>query len=641
MMRDSPQENNSNPSNIREPESNREAISKDGLQLLQKIIQDPKLTQDRRKAILSETLVRVNKRIGTPLVVAALNNLIQVVELIIKYDLVDLEQTCSIDFEDGTRAEGVTALWAAALSNHLDIVKLLVLNGADPNHLTSSNSSPLRTACFRGWKDVVLCLLNYGADVNIVNSQGSSCLMAAAYNGHRDIVTVLINRGAHLNFKDKKGNTALHYAAERGHLQVVKILIKLDAQVLLNNEGLSPLKLACNGCQDEVMKFFVLRPQITRYEIIEALELLGATYANHPEKCNINKAYKLLWTAMQHRYKDPDGDVLHKFVRPPVRAYGYRFECQTPEELAKIQDNPYAIHMEGLIVRERLLRTKNVSVPVHIRYRGACYADKGKFEDALELWKYAARLDQRNSINIFDQLFRIGKLMAQMIKQEQQVTFVHIEELFAMLLSDVEKISGEMENNKGNSKRAESRDRKNNSPTKEEIQKMLEQTQLITLIFLAVMLELELSRKEQRRCMKHIRRFIHFERELCQGRNTLLHLAVSKDTFRKDKELSSVIKLPSVEMTRVLIDAGGDANAKNQKGSTPLHVIASFTKEDPDSKRTSTSSAQIEIIEDLLMAGANKYAENKESLTPADYAQLEQIKTLISKFSSDPFAEGY
>lgn len=204
-MRDSPQENNSKPSKIREPESNREAINKDGLQLLQKIIQDPKLTQERRKAILSETLVRFNKRIGTPLVVAALNNLIQVVELIIKYDLVDLEQACSIDLDDGTRAEGVTALWAASFSNHLDIVKLLVLNGADPNHATRSNSTPLRTACFRGWNEVVSCLLNYGADVNNVNSQGSSCLMAAAYNGHRDIVTVLINKGAHLNLKDNKG----------------------------------------------------------------------------------------------------------------------------------------------------------------------------------------------------------------------------------------------------------------------------------------------------------------------------------------------------------------------------------------------------------------------------------------------------
>lgn len=212
-MKDSPQENQPEPSKIPEPKSNRDAISKDGLQLLQKIIQDPKLTQERRKEILGETLVRVNKRIGTPLVVAALNNLIQVVELIIKYDLVDLEQACCIDLDDGTRAEGVTALWAAAFANHLDIVKLLVLNGADPNHVTSSNSSPLRTACFRGWKDVVLCLLNYGADVNSVNSQGSSCLMAAAYNGHRDIVTLLINKGAHLNLKDNKGIVSLQISA--------------------------------------------------------------------------------------------------------------------------------------------------------------------------------------------------------------------------------------------------------------------------------------------------------------------------------------------------------------------------------------------------------------------------------------------
>jgi hypothetical protein len=205
-MRDSQKEKKMNPSIIRPPEAHQETVTKDGLQLLQKIMQDEKLTQERRKAILSETLVRVNQQIGTPLVLAALNNLTQVVELILKYELVDLEQTCTIDIEERTRAEGVTALWAAAYSNHPDIVKLLVLNGADPNHVTLSNSSPLRTACFRGWKDIVSCLLNYGADVNTVNSRGSSSLMAAAYNGHRDIVTVLINKGAQLNFQDNKGN---------------------------------------------------------------------------------------------------------------------------------------------------------------------------------------------------------------------------------------------------------------------------------------------------------------------------------------------------------------------------------------------------------------------------------------------------
>ena len=206
-MRDSQSEKHSQPSISSTSESNRDSVSKDGLKLLQQLIQDPKLTQERRKAILSETLVRVNEQIGTPLILAALNNLTKVVEVLLKNDLVDVEQTCTINLADERRAEGVTALWTAAYSNHLDVVKLLVLNGADPNHATRSSSTPLRTSCFHGWSNVIMCLINYGADVNSANSQGSTSLMAAAYNGHKDIVTVLVNKDADLNARDKQGET--------------------------------------------------------------------------------------------------------------------------------------------------------------------------------------------------------------------------------------------------------------------------------------------------------------------------------------------------------------------------------------------------------------------------------------------------
>lgn len=404
---------------------------------------------------------------------------------------------------------------------------------------------------------------------------------------------------------------------------MVKMLVKLDAKILVNDDGLTPLKLACNACQDEIMKFLVLRPQTTRYEIIEALELLGATYANHPAKSNSDKAYKLLWTAMQHRYHEPDGDVLHKFVRPPVRAYGYRFECQTPEELEVIKNNVYAIHMEGLIVRERLLRTWNLSVPLHVRYRGACLADSGRYQEALELWKYAVKLDQKNGHDCLEQLFRIGKLMSQMVRKETVPSFAHVEELFSLLLNEMEDMRSATEDGAKKSKFDKEKEIK------------FEEAQLAAIIYAAVVLQLDLSRKEQRRFMKHVKKFLFLEKELNHVGNTLLHLAVSRDIFRHDKKMNQVCKLPSAELVRLLIDAGADPDATNRKGCTPLHIIASFSSQDPDSKRTSTSSAQIDIIEDLLMAGANRDAENEDMLTPVEFAQMDQIRTLITTFATD------
>ena len=68
-------------------------------------------------------------------------------------------------------------------------VKRLVRAGADVNHTTTSNSTPLRAACFEGKLDIVAFLVEKGgADVNIANKYDNTCLMISAYKGHEDIV---------------------------------------------------------------------------------------------------------------------------------------------------------------------------------------------------------------------------------------------------------------------------------------------------------------------------------------------------------------------------------------------------------------------------------------------------------------------
>ncbi|XP_048583406.1 protein fem-1 homolog B [Nematostella vectensis] len=592
---------------------------KDGLQLLRKLIDDPKLTEERKKVILNETLVRVKDSVGTPLILAALNGYTEVVEVLLRHGLVDVEQTCTVCLDGGTQAEGVTALWAASYSGHVDIVALLLRFKADPNHTTASNSSPLRTACFWGWKEVAMCLIHGAADVNGVNSQGSSCLMAAAYNGHKELITALINKGALINSRDNKGNTALHYAVERGQLIIVKILIKHGAEMNSNQDGMTPLKMACNACRDDIMKFFVLLRDTSRHDIVEALELLGATYANHPEKSNLDKAYKLLCSAMQHRYHDPGADVLHKFVRPPVKAYGYRMECQTPEEIEKIKDNPYAIQMEGLIVRERILRARNPSLTSHIRYRGACMADEGQFQWAMDLWKYSAKLDQRNGHSIYDQLLRIGRLMVRMVLAERSPTFAQIEEAFNMLLHDLEKLPP-----------AEDMPVTEKAKTRSDFEK----AQRVVLYYLAIALQLDMRRKEERRCVRLIKKFLVFEeKHMDIGSNSLLHLAVSEQTLSADKDFLQICEFPSVDIARLLVGAGADANVTNEHGSTPLHIIASLEPTFDPNRRLSTGSIQLEIVHDLLEAGASTEVPDEEHKTPVDYAKLQAIKKMMKQFS--------
>lgn len=61
----------------------------------------------------------------------------------------DLEVECVVKY-DGTLVNGATALWCAAGSGYLNIIKLLIQHGADVNHRTKSDSTPVRAACFDG-----------------------------------------------------------------------------------------------------------------------------------------------------------------------------------------------------------------------------------------------------------------------------------------------------------------------------------------------------------------------------------------------------------------------------------------------------------------------------------------------------------
>lgn len=85
----------------------------------------------------------------TPLTMAAMmGNVTFVKTLLTQFDI-DLERECNVVF-DGLLVYGATALWVAAGMGHMQVVKMLVQRGADVNHNTKAQSSPLRAACYEG-----------------------------------------------------------------------------------------------------------------------------------------------------------------------------------------------------------------------------------------------------------------------------------------------------------------------------------------------------------------------------------------------------------------------------------------------------------------------------------------------------------
>ena len=344
------------------------------------------LKPEQRKTAL-EAKTKDGSHFATPLIIAAHNGHLNSVRILLGYGA-DIEARGTLTSANEV-IEGCTPLWATAVTYHLDVVKLLIAQNADVDSKTSTGSTPLRAAAYHGHLDNVRCLVESGADVNARNDAETTPLYVACCHGHFSVVSYLIDKGAFIDLQCNDGSTALHGAVENGHLKIVHELLALGAsQTLVNNRGLTPLLYACNLRSIEIVEHIINRPECTKEQRIDALELLGATIANYKSR-DINKAFSYMKRGMEMRYEDLAHPLLKKKMEP-VEAYQNRKESQTLEELALLEGYDHAIGMEGLIIRERILGPDNYPVlRFPLRYRGAILADSGQYELCIGIWQRA------------------------------------------------------------------------------------------------------------------------------------------------------------------------------------------------------------------------------------------------------------
>jgi ankyrin repeat protein len=120
---------------------------------------------------------------------------------------------------------GQTPFVRAALAGDIEVMRLLLGKGADPNIATQAGTTALMAAAGVNWmtgqtyteskeaqmEAVKLCL-EKGGDVNAKNSMGVTAVIGAANRGSDDILEFLVKKGARLDIKDKEGRTPLTWA---------------------------------------------------------------------------------------------------------------------------------------------------------------------------------------------------------------------------------------------------------------------------------------------------------------------------------------------------------------------------------------------------------------------------------------------
>ena len=143
-----------------------------------------------------------------------------------------------------------------AMGGHFFILQqILNVHKIDLNQRQGRGWTPLLAATAQNHLNIVKLLLEHGANPDVANLIGATPLMMASHHGYNQICAILLDYGANINLQDELGRTAFFVATVCGHIGIIKLLIDHHAKIgIPNNEGLKPIDIAYRSSNGEIAR---------------------------------------------------------------------------------------------------------------------------------------------------------------------------------------------------------------------------------------------------------------------------------------------------------------------------------------------------------------------------------------------------
>ena len=389
---------------------------------------------------LHRTYAKPHDQKLTLLTMACLANRQDIVQILLEHYELDLEMLNDVYMaprdHDASMFFDVTVLWVAAAGDNFELVQLLVEHGAQVNHTTKTNSTAFRCACGSGNLAMARYLILNGADAHITKKHHDTNLLFAIGEQNLDIVRYLAEElGCDINECQEDGQSPLYEAVLSESIEVVEYLLQHGARNFRAHwNHLSPLLLAATMRRIDLMD--MISSHCSLLEQIEAKELLGSFFAREvDDQYNPEQSFLYLSQALALR-------SLHQLPKaltsPALEIFRYRQEAQTIEQLEEVFKNSDDVHIEALLVIERLLGRIHAKYRYSVRLWGASLFDNKEYDRGLAVWIYATCLHRENSLPLsIDDLRFFIEVFSERILESLALSVESVQTVFKLLLEEL------------------------------------------------------------------------------------------------------------------------------------------------------------------------------------------------------------